>query len=46
VPTTVLIDSAGVIVRVREGYRPGDSRDLEAGIVKLLAPAQIEAPKQ
>ena len=46
VPTTVVIDSAGVIVRVQEGYRPGDSATLEAEIAKLVAPAQDGAPKQ
>ena len=46
VPTTVVIDSAGVIVRVQEGYRPGDSAPLEAEIAKLVAPAQDGAPKQ
>ena len=46
VPTTVVVDSAGVIVRVHEGYRPGDSRTLEAEIAKLLVPALDEDPKR
>jgi peroxiredoxin len=45
-PTTVVIDTAGMIVSVREGYRPGDTRALEAEITKLLAPPPVEAPKQ
>lgn len=45
VPTTVVIDTAGVIVRVHEGYRPGDSRTLEEEIAKLLPPAPDEASK-
>jgi len=44
-PTTVVIDSAGMIVAVHEGYRPGDTRGLEAEIEKLLAPPQVAAPK-
>jgi peroxiredoxin len=45
-PTTVVIDSAGVIVTVREGYRPGDTRSLEAAIVKLLPPPPAGAPER
>jgi len=45
-PTTVVIDSAGVIVTVREGYRPGDTRSLEAAIVKLLAPPPAGAKER
>lgn len=45
-PTTVVIDTASMIVTVREGYRPGDTRGLEAEISKLLAPPPAEAPKQ
>jgi cytochrome c biogenesis protein CcmG, thiol:disulfide interchange protein DsbE len=45
-PTTVVIDTAFVIVTVREGYRPGDTRGLEAEVTKLLAPPPAEAPKQ
>jgi cytochrome c biogenesis protein CcmG/thiol:disulfide interchange protein DsbE len=44
-PTTVLIDTSGNVVSVREGYRPGETRALEAEIAKLVAPAQDEAPK-
>jgi hypothetical protein len=46
VPTTIVIDSAGVLVAVREGYRPGDSRGLEAEVSKLVSPAQDEATKR
>jgi peroxiredoxin len=42
-PTTVLIDTAGMVVTVREGYRPGESRELEAAVAKLLAPPASEA---
>jgi cytochrome c biogenesis protein CcmG, thiol:disulfide interchange protein DsbE len=45
-PTTVVIDTAGMIVAVHEGYRPGDTRGLEAEIEKLFAPPQVAAPKQ
>lgn len=45
-PTTMVIDTAGVIVTVREGYRRGDTRGLEAAIVKLLPPAPAEAPER
>jgi hypothetical protein len=45
-PTTVVIDSAGMIVSVHQGYRPGDTRELEAEIEKLLGPHPVEAPKQ
>ena len=45
-PTTVVIDSAGMIVSLRQGYRPGETRELEAVIEKLLAPHPVEAPKQ
>jgi len=45
-PTTIVIDTAGAIVTVREGYRPGDTRGLEAEITKLLPPPPGEAPKQ
>jgi peroxiredoxin len=45
-PTTVVIDTAGVIVTVREGYRPGDTRGLEAAIAKLLPPPPAEAPER
>ena len=45
-PTTVLIDAAGVIVTVREGYRPGDTRRLETAIELLVSPPPIEPPKR
>src|SRR2546422_10394964 len=45
-PTTVLIDTAGVIVRVREGYRPGETRRLETAIERLVSPPPAEAPKR
>jgi peroxiredoxin len=45
VPTAVVIDTAGVIVTVREGYRPGDTRGLEAEVSKLVSPPAGEAPK-
>ena len=44
-PTTVVIDTAGTIVTVREGYRPGDTRGLEAEIAKRVSPPATEAPK-
>jgi len=36
-PLTVLIDKSGKIVKVREGYNPGDEKLLEAEVDKLLA---------
>jgi peroxiredoxin len=45
VPTAVVIDTAGVIVTVREGYRPGDTRGLEAEVSKLVSAPAGEAPK-
>jgi peroxiredoxin len=36
-PLTVLIDKSGKIVKVREGYNPGDEKLLEAEVEKLLA---------
>jgi cytochrome c biogenesis protein CcmG, thiol:disulfide interchange protein DsbE len=45
-PTAVVIDTAGMVVTVREGYRPGDTKGLEAELEKLLAPPRNEAPKQ
>jgi len=45
-PTTVLIDTAGTIVTVREGYRPGDTRRLETAIEMLISPPLVEAPKR
>jgi peroxiredoxin len=37
-PTTVLIDTSGVIVSVRQGYRPGEGKELEGLIEPLLPP--------
>jgi cytochrome c biogenesis protein CcmG/thiol:disulfide interchange protein DsbE len=45
-PTTLLIDTSGVIVTVREGYRPGDTSRLEAAIAELFQPPPSEAPKR
>jgi cytochrome c biogenesis protein CcmG, thiol:disulfide interchange protein DsbE len=36
VPTTVLFDTSGVVVRITPGYRPGETTALEAAIVALL----------
>ncbi len=38
VPTSVLVDTAGRIVRVQQGYRPGEIAELEAALKDLLAP--------
>jgi len=43
-PTTLLIDTAGVIVRVSEGWHPGETRGLEAAVAALLPAAPVEAP--
>jgi len=39
IPTTVLIDSGGAIVKVMQGYRPGESQTLRAAIEALLPAA-------
>jgi hypothetical protein len=40
-PLSVLIDKAGRIVAVREGYNPGDEKLVAADVEKALAgPAQ------
>lgn len=48
VPTAVLIDTTGAIVRVRQGYRPGEDRDLAREIESLLiakaTPAVTDSP--
>lgn len=36
-PFVVLIDKSGKIVRVREGYNPGDEKLIEDDVVKLMA---------
>jgi peroxiredoxin len=36
-PLSVLIDKSGKIVRVREGYNPGDEKLVEDDVTKLLA---------
>jgi thiol-disulfide isomerase/thioredoxin len=36
IPTTVLIDPGGAIVKVVQGYRPGESQALRAAIEALL----------
>lgn len=36
VPTTVLVDTAGFVVRRVEGFRPGEGRELEASLRELL----------
>ncbi len=36
-PLSVLIDKSGKIVRVREGYNPGDEKLVEDDVVKLVA---------
>jgi peroxiredoxin len=36
-PLSILIDKTGKIVRVREGYNPGDEKLVEDDVVKLLA---------
>ncbi len=41
-PMTVLIDTAGTIVQVTHGYRPGEGNRLRAAIEKLLPPAPEE----
>ena len=35
-PTTILIDTAGVVVKVTQGYRPGDGDELRAAVRALL----------
>jgi len=46
VPHTVLIDSKGKIVRIWIGYHPGEEKDVEAEIVKLLNPEETEEPSE
>jgi cytochrome c biogenesis protein CcmG/thiol:disulfide interchange protein DsbE len=43
VPTAVLIDRTGAIVRVRQGYRPGEDRNLAAEIEALLIANAVPA---
>jgi peroxiredoxin len=43
VPTSVLVASDGRIVRVTQGWRPGETRDLEAAI-EALFPDSTAAP--
>ena len=42
-PTTVLIDTAGAIAHVMQGYRPGEEARLAAAIEKLLPAAADSA---
>ncbi len=39
VPTTVLLDAEGRVVRVQQGFRPGEEKELEAAVRALLPPA-------
>ena len=43
VPTALLIDPAGTIVKVQQGYRPGETAELERAIESMLAPAAAES---
>jgi thiol-disulfide isomerase/thioredoxin len=43
VPTAVLIDGSGAVLRVRQGYRPGEGKLLEADIRSLL-PSEDSPP--
>ena len=42
VPTSVLVDTAGRIVRIQQGYRPGEIAELEA-VLKGLLPSATPA---
>jgi peroxiredoxin len=43
-PTTVLVDTSGAVVRVMQGFRPGEGEVLAAALEKLLpAPADSAA---
>lgn len=44
-PTTVLIDTSGVIVKVRRGYRPGEGKELSLSIESLLPPGDEPTPR-
>ncbi len=46
VPYTILIDKAGEIAYVHQGYSPGDENDLEEKIAELLKPKEIGEPKE
>lgn len=35
-PLTILVDSSGTVVYVHEGYSPGDEKELESRVAKLL----------
>ena len=43
-PTTVLVDRDGKIARFTQGYRPGETKALEAAIEELIGVAQPDAP--
>ena len=45
-PMTVLIDTAGTIVHVTQGYRPGEGARLRAAIAKLLPVTTEETPAE
>ncbi len=44
IPTSVLISAEGRMVHVRQGWRPGETRDLEAAI-KALLPDSVVTPQ-
>ena len=42
-PTTILIDRSGRIIFRKEGFEPGDEKELEKRIAELLSPPTISA---
>ena len=42
-PTTVLVDTAGMIVHMTQGYRPGEGEALAAAIAQLLPVAAADS---
>jgi len=41
VPTSVLISTEGRMIRVTQGWRPGETRDLEAAIEVMLPDSSV-----
>ncbi len=41
-PLVILIDKSGKVVRVREGYNPGDEKLFEADVTRLVAGQAVE----
>ena len=44
-PTTVLIDRTGAVVRVQQGYRPGEGEALRAAVLRALGDAAAPGGK-